>query len=99
MTTKIERLPLRRQQVLLRDEETRSLLVDPDRGVTHVLNPTARAIWELCDGATTLEEVVNAICQVFSVPPGPASRDVAEVLMQFEEAGLVTWSSPGPGEG
>ncbi len=93
MDTPLQHLPRRRTDVLLMDEDTRSTLIDPDVGTTHVLNPTARAIWELCDGTTTLDELVNAICEVFSVPHGEALRDVAAVLGQLEQAGLVTWSA------
>jgi len=93
MTTKVYRLPIRRTELRLRDEDTRSVLIDVERGTTHVLNPTARAIWELCDGTTTLDELVDAICQVFSVSHGVALRDVAAVLAQLEEAGLVAWAS------
>jgi PqqD family protein of HPr-rel-A system len=93
MTTRVRRLPVRRTDMRFNDEDTRSLVVDPVRGTTHVLNPTARAIWELCDGSTTLDELVDAICQVFSVPHGVALRDVAGVLGQLEEAGLVGWTS------
>lgn len=93
MTTQLRRLPVRRTDVLLMDEDIRSTLIDRDAGTTHVLNPPARAIWELCDGTTTLDELVNAICEVFSVPHGQALRDVAAVLGQLEEAGLVTWSA------
>ena len=93
MTTQLRRLPVRHTDVLLMDEDIRSTLIDPDAGTTHVLNPTARAIWELCDGTTTLDELVNASCEVFSVPHGQALRDVAAVLGQLEQAGLVTWSA------
>jgi len=93
MTTKVHRLPVRRTDVRLIDEDSRSVLIDDREGVTHVLNPTARAIWELCDGTTTLDELVDAICQVFSVQHGVALRDVAAVLAQLEDAGLVAWAS------
>jgi hypothetical protein len=91
VTTQALRLPIRRSDVLLHDEESRSVLLDPMEGVTHVLNPTARAVWELCDGATTMDEVVAAICQVFCVPHGVALRDIATVLEQLEKSGLVSW--------
>ena len=93
MTTEVRRLPVRRSEIRLTDEESRSVLIDTDSGATHVLNPTARAIWELCDGNTTLDELVDAICQVFSVPHSVAERDVAEALARLEEVGLVAWTS------
>lgn len=98
MSTRTRNMPVRREGIRLRDGETRSLLIDPDRDVTHVLNPSARAIWELCDGTTTIDELVGAICQVFSVTHSEALRDVAAVLADLEAAGLVEWS-PDDGRG
>ncbi len=92
MTTRVRRLPRRRDDVRLSDDATCSVLTDLRRGTSHVLNPTASAIWELCDGTTTLDELIDAICQVFSVPHGVALRDVAAALAQLEEAGLVSWA-------
>lgn len=93
MTTQVRRLPVRRTDVSLDGDDIRSVLLDPETGVGHVLNPTARAVWELCDGTTTLDELVDAICQVFSVSHGVALRDVAAVLADLEGAGLVVWSA------
>lgn len=95
MTASSERLPRRRTDVLLLDTASRSLLVADDQQVTHVLNPTARAIWELCDGATTVEELVAAICSVFDVGHDAARADVTAALEQLAAAGLVSWSGQG----
>ena len=92
MSTQLHGLPVRRADVVLVDETTRSALVVPDQTTTHVLNPTARAIWELCDGRTTTDEMVDAICRVFAVPPDVAARDVELALDQMTRAGLVHWT-------
>jgi hypothetical protein len=92
MNTLPDRLPRRRDDVLLFDEDTRSVLAAPDQDVTHVLNPTARAVWELCDGMTTLDELAAAICQVFSVSPEVAAADVSAVIEQLVAAELVVWA-------
>ena len=86
------RLPLRRYDVRLHDRETRSYLVVPDGGVAHELNPTARAVWELCDGTTTVDELVDAITQLFSVDRDVAVADVLGIVGQLEAAGLVGWA-------
>jgi hypothetical protein len=92
MSPRLQRLPRRRDDVRLYDKELRSYLVVPGRGVAHELNPTARAVWELCDGTTTIDELVDAICQVFSVERGLATSDVATAVKQLDAAGLVAWS-------
>jgi hypothetical protein len=93
MSPQLQRLPRRRDDVRLHDRELRSYLVVPDRGVAHELNPTARAVWELCDGATTVDELVVAICQIFSVEREDATADVVAIVGQLEAVGLVGWAN------
>jgi len=93
MSTQLDGLPVRRTDVVLIDDEDRSLLVKPDDQGTHVLNPTARAIWELCDGVTLPSEMVDAICEVFNVEAAQAEEDVTRTLDQLTEVGLILWSS------
>lgn len=93
MNTRLQHLPTRRPEVLLRESGTETLLFVWGEEETHVLNPTARAIWDLCDGTTTLGELADAICLVFAVPREHALADVTAVLDQLSEARLVDWSS------
>jgi hypothetical protein len=83
--------PARRPDVLLVDDGVDSVLVAPDQVGTHLLNPTARAIWELCDGQTGAEEMAGAICQVFAVSWDDAIADVARALETLTEVGLIDW--------
>jgi hypothetical protein len=83
--------PTRRRDVLLVDDGADSVLVHADREETHLLNPTARAIWELCDGQTQADEMAGAICQVFAVSWDVAIADVARALDVLTEVGLVDW--------
>jgi hypothetical protein len=92
MSPQLQRLPRRRDDVRLYDRELRSFLAVPGRRVAHELNPTARAVWELCDGTTTIDELVDAIRQVFSVDRAVAIADVTTVVDQLEAAGLVGWA-------
>jgi hypothetical protein len=87
-----ERLPRRMPGVEVVDSDTRSVLMEPRHRTTHVLNPTARAVWEMCDGTTTIDELADAICQVFSVSRQEAIAGVAQVIRQLEGAGLVGWT-------
>jgi hypothetical protein len=88
----VRRLPRRRDDVEVDDKGAQAWLVVQATGAAHALNPTARAIWELCDGTVEIEEVVDAIRQLFDVPPGTVRSDVESVIEQFEAADLVTWS-------
>jgi hypothetical protein len=84
------RLPRRRPDVELRDAGERTWLVDLANDQTLELNAIARAIWELCDGRTTTDELGHAINQVFDVPLDRARDEVEKVVAQFDAAGIVT---------
>jgi hypothetical protein len=89
MRTQRTRLPRRRSDVALRDHVGHSVLVAPASDEQHVLNPTARAIWELCDGATTIDELADAICAVFDVRRDVAVADVKLTIERFAAADLL----------
>jgi hypothetical protein len=65
------------------------VLMSPDGTSTHVLNETARAIWDLCDGATTREEIVSSILALFGERQEVVLKDVDRVLTELLEAGLI----------
>jgi hypothetical protein len=92
MISPTEPLPVRRDDVTLVDDGHDSLLVISGQTTSHVLNPTARAIWELCDGGTRIDEMVAAICEVFAVSPSAAASDVERTLATLSVADLIVWS-------
>ena len=73
----------------LEQREGRVIVCDADHNVMLALNESAAALWELCDGSTTIEEMVIAICEVSSIPAGQAREDVERTLTEFERAGLL----------
>jgi hypothetical protein len=54
-----------------------------------VLNETALALWELCDGGTTADEMVSAICVLFDADRRVIAADVQRILREFELCHLV----------
>jgi hypothetical protein len=69
-----------------------STVVGPE-GQRYVLNATALALWELCDGVTTSEEMVSAICLLFDVDQAVIAADVRRALLEFESRHLLEWVS------
>jgi hypothetical protein len=55
----------------------------------HVLNDSARAIWELCDGRTSPREMAGAIADLTGLELEDAQRDVETTLGRLHELGLV----------
>lgn len=56
------------------------------------LNATAYAIWELCDGETTVTEMVEASQELFDAPGEVIAADVRAILDELDRAGLIDWA-------
>lgn len=79
-----------------------TLLYQANGKAIHVLNPTARRIWELCDGQHTAQEMEQLIRAEFQLPAHiegsqPNSQadiagDIERTLQMFSEAGLLEQS-------
>ncbi len=92
MTNEVrQQRPARREGVWLRARGEENAVFDPATGGLHLLNETARAIWELCDGQTTTQEMVAAICELSGLHPDVVTEDVQRTLTEFEQLGILRW--------
>ena len=65
-------------------------VVQPSRSQDPVaLNPTAWALWEICDGRTDVDEMVLAICTLFAVEEQQARADVESALRDMLSLGVI----------
>ncbi|MGN6242361.1 MAG: PqqD family protein [Motilibacteraceae bacterium] len=55
-----------------------------------MLNTTAQAVWELCDGSTTVPEMVRALLTLFDAPEATIRQDVSAALGELSRHGLVS---------
>lgn len=62
---------------------------DPASDEVHLLNQSAKAIWELCDGKTTTSEMSEAISEVTGLDLDMAIADVDETINRLRSLGLV----------
>ena len=62
---------------------------NPETAVLHRLNPSALAIWELCDGDTTVTEIIEAVFEVTDATSERATTDVVATLGDLRRAGLL----------
>lgn len=84
--------PTRRAGVrVVRSGDRFVLRLDDGRSVA--LNESALALWELCDGETDAEEMIDAVTEVSAgVDRQRASRDVHTTLERLAGADAITWS-------
>jgi PqqD family protein of HPr-rel-A system len=81
--------PLRQGQAWVRRGSDDTAVFNPDTGTLHMLNPSALAIWELCDGETTIGEIVQAVIEVTDASRERATTDVVATLEHLRDADLV----------
>ena len=83
--------PVQHPDVWLRRAGPENVVYDPSSASVHVLNETATAIWSLCDGKTDPDEMIVAICTISGLPREVVEEDVARILGEFEQVGIISW--------
>ncbi len=53
------------------------------------LNEVGTLVWQLMDGQTKLNQIVEAICKEYDIVPEEAEKDVIELIGSLETAGLI----------
>ena len=84
------RIPVKVKSVLTRVVDGEAVAVDPQAAMLHALNPTATRIWEWIDGTTSEDELTARLCREFAVSKETARQDVAKLLDEFEQLGILT---------
>lgn len=65
-------------------------IYEPESDSLHVLNDSAKAIWELCDGETHPTEMAAAIAELTGLDEVEAERDVRATLANLRSINLVS---------
>jgi len=82
--------PLRNSDILLQEIGDEVFLYNPNNDALHVLNTTARSVWNQCDGTHTLEEIINYLCNTYQLPEeANVYKDVMEIIQTFSELGVL----------
>jgi hypothetical protein len=90
MTPDPPQRPETREDVVFRRLGDEFAILDPDGQVIHVLNPTAAAVWVLCDGTQDLPAIAREVAAAFGTAADAALQaDVAGAVSAFAERGLL----------
>ena len=89
--TLMDARPRRNPDVILQSADEQTLLYDAAADVIHILNPTARLVWDLCDGQHTVGDIVAQLQTTFAVTEAhDVAQDVRAVLEQLAHEGMLT---------
>ncbi len=83
------RHPRRREGVTQRRQAEETELLAPGGEQPYVLNFSAEAIWELCDGERSIEAIARELATRFDVGGGEILDDVKAGVRALEEAGML----------
>jgi len=81
--------PRLRPNLIVRQVEEDIVLYDPVTDQTALLNHSAAAILELCDGIRSTDEIVIEIAALYLTDPEPIAAQVDVTLAEFARHGLV----------
>ena len=69
--------------------EGEAVIVNLDSSMLYSLNPVATLIWEMSHARTSLEKIVDKICEEFEVQRKLAKKDCLEFVQDFADKGLL----------
>lgn len=85
-------VPAKAEDVLATDSQDLTVLMSMDTGKFVELNATAREVWNLTDGRTSIAQVVERLGARFDVAPEECAADVVELYTRLREEGLVAFA-------
>jgi hypothetical protein len=73
-----------------------AIVIDTRTGERHELNTSAAAVWALCDGQTTADQMVVELCEAFGIDADTAHQSVDVALEHFWKIGILAGSLEPP---
>jgi hypothetical protein len=85
------RKPLRHPRTASRVFSGEAVVISPAENSVRLLNPVGTRIWELADGARTVDEIADQLTREFIVGPDHARESTGRFLAELEAKGLIAW--------
>jgi PqqD family protein of HPr-rel-A system len=81
--------PVRRDDIMQRQVGQEHMLYDSSGGAVHVLNESAKFVWEHCDGSQSADEIAAAAVEEYGITEEQARSDIEQCLDTFRELSLL----------
>lgn len=78
-----------RADLLVREVDGETVILDRKADLIHTLNPTASFIWSALQHGNSMQDIARSMAAAFEVDVGTAADDVARVFGDFQELGLI----------
>jgi len=81
---------VRNPDIALREEdESGSLLFNPDTGEVLVINGTGRFIWDMCEKETSIDMIVDALEDAYDDVPESVRKEVDSFVSVMTAGGFI----------
>lgn len=80
---------LPRTDLLVREVDGETVILDRNAELIHTLNPTASFIWNALKNSASVQDIVQSLVATFDIDPVQATADVTAVLENFRELQLI----------
>ena len=87
-------IPLPRCGVASVEIDGETVIYDVELDATHLLNPTATAVWRCLGGETTVDQLIDDVAVAFDVPREEVRTDILTLLRDLGRVGLLEGVSP-----
>ena len=84
-----ESVLVRNERLAWRALEGEAVILFPEEGTLHRLNPTGTRVWEQLDGSLSLAAIAERLSDEFRVEPDEALHDLETLVSDLLDAGLV----------
>jgi hypothetical protein len=82
-------IPRRRGDVLELDLGDGLIIYDRDASLVHHLNPSAALVWRMCEGESSVGELVEDLVDVLGLSLDEVNAQVPELLRELDELALT----------
>ncbi len=89
----LDATPTVRSEFCSREVDEETVILAPSGDQVLSLNAVGSFIWQQIDGAHTVRDIVDVLCDEYEVARDQAEADVASFLDQLAEHGLITVAS------
>jgi len=87
-------IPALAEGAIYRTLDNEAVILNVDDGHYYVLNETATAIWNLCNGRRSLQDIAALLCGEYDVSPESARASVIRLMSDLVQVHLVVLNRP-----
>lgn len=87
-------IPRHRRGQYLEELDGESVVFGRTSSKTYFMNGTASAIWKLCDGSRSVQDIANVLEGIYPESTSEIASDVAQIVDRLVAEGLLAVDQP-----